>query len=763
MRLIEMRADNSTTRARAGAMMMACGLALGASVAVIGGCASGPTGTEFGDGRYVEQLSNAKDVVCYYASKSAASEALPSMALQRPRTARGGTPGKATSPLFSVENGRQTAKVRVDAGTSLYGTGEVGGPLLRNGRRVECWNTDAYGYGSDSPSLYKSHPWVLGVRADGTAFGVLADTTYRCEIDLTSVNDNGGEIVFRAVGPSFPVIVIERNSPQDVVKTLGELTGRIEMPPKWAIGYHQCRYSYEPDTRVMEIASGFRSRDIPCDVIWHDIDYMNKYMCFTFDPVKFSNPTRHNADLHKLGFHTVWMIDPGIGAEKAKHPAGGYSVYESGTAIDAWVKRADGTTYQGEVWPGWCVFPDYTREQTRTWWAGLYKDFMATGIDGVWNDMNEPAVFNVPTKTMPEDNAHRADAELGGPGSHAQFHNVYGMLMVKATRDGIMATNPDKRPFVLSRAGYIGSHRYAASWTGDNKADWEHLADSVPMALNLSLSGQPFVGPDIGGFDGNGPKGEEGKLFGRWMGFGALLPFSRGHTAKGNIDKEPWAFGPQVEETCRQAISMRYRLLPYYYTLFHEAATTGLPVARPLFFADPLDRSLRAEDDSFLIGDALLVGTQPTREGGHAIKMPKGEWAPMNEALGAKDAEVARVFLKEGSILPTGPAVEFADEKPLDPLTLYVVLDKDGKASGTLYEDAGEGWGFKKGEYLLTTYTASSSGKDATIRVKSSEGALKRPSRNVNVVVMMKKEGQWVSYAGSGKDGTDVKVTLWKW
>jgi len=765
MRLNELNVggrNSGANRMQAGVVRMACGLAVGIAV-VGGGCAIGGRGTELSDGRYVEKLRNAEDVVCYYASKSAASEALPSMALQSPRAVRGGTPGTATSPVFSVENGRQTAKIRVGAGTSLYGTGEVGGPLLRNGRRVECWNTDAYGYGSDSPSLYKSHPWVLGVRADGTAFGVLADTTYRCEIDLTSVNDTGGDIVFRAVGPSFPVIVIERNSPQEVVATLSTLTGRIEMPPKWAIGYHQCRYSYEPDTRVMEIAGGFRSRDIPCDVIWHDIDYMNKYMCFTFDPVKFSNPTRHNADLHKLGFHTVWMIDPGIGAEKAKHPAGGYSVYESGTAIDAWVKRADGTTYQGEVWPGWCVFPDYTRRETRTWWSGLYKDFMATGIDGVWNDMNEPAVFNVQTKTMPEDNVHRADAEFGGPGPHARFHNVYGMLMVKATREGIMAANPEKRPFVLSRAGYMGSHRYAASWTGDNKADWEHLADSVPMALNLGLSGQPFVGPDIGGFDGNGPKGEEGKLFGRWMGFGALMPFSRGHTAKGNIDKEPWAFGAQVEETCREAITMRYRLLPYYYTLFHEAATTGLPVARPLFFADPKDRSLRAEDDSFLIGDALLVGTQPTREGGKAIVMPRGEWAPMNEALSATDSEVARVFLKEGCILPTGPAMEYADEKPLDPLTLYVVLDKDGKASGTLYEDAGEGWGFKKGDYLLTTYSAASSGKEATIRVTSSQGSWERPNRNVVVNVMVKRDGQWVTYGGSGKDGADINVKLWKW
>ncbi|MBL4698584.1 MAG: alpha-glucosidase, partial [Phycisphaerales bacterium] len=303
---------------------------------------------------------------------------------------------------------------------------------------------------------------------------------------------------------------------------------------------------------VKEVADEFRARSLPADVIWMDIDYMDQYRVFTFDEEEFPNPKELNAYLDSVGFSNVWMIDPGVKAEE------GYFVYDSGTEHDAWTKKADGTVFNGEVWPGVCVFPDYLNKDVRTWWAGLYKDFMSYDIDGVWNDMNEPAVFNSKTKTMPEDNIHDADPELGGPGSHARYHNVYGMQMIKATREGVMAANPNKRPFVLSRANYLGGHRYGATWTGDNSATWEHLDMSIPMSINLGLSGQPFVGPDIGGFAYNG----DGELYARWMGFGTLFPFARSHTAKGNIDKEPWSFTPEIEATSRRALERRYRLMP---------------------------------------------------------------------------------------------------------------------------------------------------------------------------------------------------------
>ena len=681
----------------------------------------------------------------FYPSPEAKLGALPSFALQAPRPAQGGVPDSFDPrPAFDTDDqNRQISTITIEPGTSLYGTGEVPGQLLRNGRRTITWNTDAYGYGFNAPSLYQSHPWVLAVRPDGSAFGVLADTTYRTEVDLT----DGSTIRFAAEGTPHPVYVLASDSPQGVLRQLADLTGTIAMPPKWSLGYHQCRYSYEPDARVREIAENFRLRRIPADVIWMDIDYMDGYRCFTFDPVKFPSPQGLNEDLHRRGFKTVWMIDPGLKAEP------GYFVYDQGTAGDHWVKTASGADFQGEVWPGMCVFPDYTRAETREWWASLYKDFMATGIDGVWNDMNEPAVFNVTSKTMPEDNHHRADEELGGPGPHARYHNVYGMLMVKASREGIMAANPDKRPFVLSRANFIGGHRYAATWSGDNIASWEHLEWSVPMTLNLSLSGNPFNGPDIGGFAGNG----DGELFSRWMGIGAMLPFARGHTGKGNIDKEPWAFGPEVEATCRRAIERRYILMPYLYTLFHEAHTTGLPVARPLFFADPADPALRSEDDAFLLGDRLLVATQPGRVRDRVHAVPGGIWRPFDFGGDSRDQDLPRIYIRGGSIIPTGPVTQFVDELPLDPLTLIVCLDEEGRASGTLYEDAGEGNAHAAGDYSLRTYVAEQTGREVIVRLADQQGNRPSPARTVRVRLIM-PDG-W-EYSGEGRDGAPIRIRI---
>jgi len=618
----------------------------------------------------------------------------------------------ASMPTFSDQGGRQVVTFDISDGTSLYGTGEVAGRLLRNGRTNVNWNSDSYGYDLETDSLYQSHPWVLAVRPDGTSFGVLADTTYRSMFDLRE------GIRIEAEGPAYPVIVIEGEHPREVVERLSDLTGRIEMPPKWALGYHQCRYSYNPDERVLEVARGFRERGIPCDVIWMDIDYMDGFRCFTFDPEQFPDPAGLNEELHSMGFHNVWMIDPGLKDED------GYFVHDQGNTIDAWVKTSDRETdYRGDVWPGTCVFPDYTSTPVRQWWAGLYREFLATGIDGVWNDMNEPAVFGVESKTMPEDNWHRADEAFGGPGPHARFHNVYGMLMVQATREGFLDFYPDRRPFVLSRANFIGGHRYAATWTGDNVASWKHMEWSVPMALNLGLSGQVFSGPDIGGFIGNGgaTEKEQGELFARWMGVGALLPFSRGHTAKGNRDKEPWAFGPEVEATSRRALERRYVLMPYLYTLFWRAHTHGTPVMRPAFFADPRDPALRSEDDVFLLGDDLLVRTHMTPSRDRAVAMPGGIWRRFWFAEriegGSEDPHLPDLYIRGGAIIPTGPVMQYVGHKPLDPLTLVVSLDENGRASGTLYEDAGDGWGHRRAENRVTSFVAE---RDADGRVEVS-------------------------------------------
>jgi alpha-glucosidase len=378
------------------------------------------------------------------------------------------------------------------------------------------------------------------------------------------------------------------------------------------------------------------------------------------------------------------------------------------------------------------------------------------GIDGVWNDMNEPAVFDNTAKQMPMDNWHRADAALGGAGPHSRYHNVYGYLMVKASREGIAAARPEKRPFILTRSNFLGGQRFAATWTGDNRSNWEHLHWSITMALNLGLSGQPFAGPDIGGFAGDA----DAKLFARWMGIGTLLPFARAHSIKDSTDHEPWSFGEACEATCRRAITRRYRLLPYLYTLFRDSHLRGMPVARPLFFLDPRDPALREVDDSFLIGSDVLVRASVREDGSRQSPEPASGWrawdpTPMDD--GSHDPDLPELWFRGGSIVPLGPAMQFSDEKPLNPLTLIVTPDAAGSADGWLYEDAGDGYGYQQGQYRLTHFTCRREGESLVIRRAEDEGTMPRIPRQMEVVALL-PSGLVRSDAAS--DGDEVRIRM---
>lgn len=375
---------------------------------------------------------------------------------------------------------------------------------------------------------------------------------------------------------------------------------------------------------------------------------------------------------------------------------------------------------------------------------------MARGIDGVWNDMNEPAVFNTePRKTMPLHNWHRGGGDLPA-GPHARYHNVYGLLMVRATREGILAANPDKRPFVLTRANFLGGQRYAATWTGDNASTWEHLRLAIPMTLNLGLSGQPFNGPDLGGFG----REAAGELWAHWIAMGALFPFARGHAQKDLPPKEPWAFGPGVENVARVALERRYRLLPYLYTLFRDSSLDGQPVMRPVFFADPRDPALRGEDRAFLVGDDLLVVPKWAERPG----LPRGLWRTVS-LVGedsAADKYQPDLRLRGGAILPLGRVIQSTAEESLDPLTLLVSLDGQGHASGRLYEDAGDGFAYREGDYLLTTYEAVQQGGEVRVTIASSEGRRSRPARRI-VVQLVTASGL---IEATGRDGQPVTLTF---
>ncbi len=621
------------------------------------------------------------------------------------------------------------AVVTIDAQTSLYGTGEVAGSLRRNGTVIEVWAKQPFrieedgtvipNYDEASKSLYQAHPWVMGVRADGTSFGVLADTTFRLRIDLT-------DGIRLACKEPFSVIVVEGDSPQELVQQLSAIVGRIDLPPHWALGYHQSRFSYYPDAKVREIADEFRRRAIPCDVIWIDIHYMDEYKVFTFDPERFPDPGSTNAYLHERGLRAVWILDPAVKAEP------GYSVFDQGIAGGHFLCDRQGRLYLGTTWPGEAAFPDFTHPETRAWWKRLTRAFLEHGADGLWVDLNEPSLILPLGAELPEDLQHAGGGELPA-GDHARYHNVYGMLMAKATYEAMREARPERRPFVLSRSNYLGGHRYAATWTGDNVSSWTHLPWSVSMVLNLGLSGQPVSGPDIGGFTGS-PSPE---LFAHWIGVGALLPFSRTHCGlKG--DQEPWSFGAATEVTARKALERRYRLMPYLYTLFHEASQTGLPVARPVFFADPTDLSLREEDHAFLLGGDILVVPKLTHHDPHEFHLPRGRWRELTLVAENPSADPALpvMRLRDGAIVPLGPGGQSTSEAFSAPITLLISLDENGVAEGKLYQDSGEGFGCADQDYLLMTYRAVQEESRVEIRIIDQEGRRPRLEGEVHLELL---------------------------
>ena len=666
---------------------------------------------------------------------------MPSFALKAEPQEKGMLPSNwQLYPIVEKKKGHASAYLDVPQGTSLYGGGEVTGPLLRNGQSIKLWNTDSGAYSVDNGKrLYQSHPWVMGVRPDGTSFGILFDTPYKAELTTTDERIN-----FETEGELFRIFVIDRESPQAVIKGLAELIGTMPMVPRWALGYQQCRFSYTPASRVIEIADTFRIKRIPCDVMWMDIDYMDGYRIFTFNPQTFPDPAALNRDLHIRGFHSAWMIDPGAKVDST------YFVYKSGTANDVWVKTAQGKEFHGDAWPGACAFPDFTQPKTVRWWADLYKDFLDKGVDGVWNDVNEPQISNTPTGTMPEDNKHLGGDKIPA-GPHLKYHNVYGYLMVKASREGIMKARPQNRPFILTRSNFLGGQRFAATWTGDN-APWEsHMTMSVPMILTLGLSGQPFSGADVGGFLFN----PDADLFGRWMALGAFYPFSRGHACAGTINKEPWAFGQKVEDVSRMALERRYVLLPYYYTLLHEASETGMPIMCPVFFADPKDTLLRAEEQAFLIGENLLV----VPEWAQNPALPKGIWRNLSLIPGDdKDSYQAKLKIRGGAIIPTGKIIQNTNEKSLDPLTLLVCLDEKGEAHGTLYWDEGDNWSFKDGNYSFQHFTAiRTADNKVQVKITQKKGKYITENNDMAIVKIITDKG---IYQASGNLVEGIEVQL---
>ncbi|HGY10010.1 MAG TPA: alpha-glucosidase [Oceanithermus profundus] len=577
--------------------------------------------------------------------------------------------------------------LREREGRRYFGLGERTGFLDKKGRRWLNWTADAFEQQPQDDPLYQAHPFVIAFDG-GRTRGIYLDESWKSLFDLAAREPGRSRIAVE--GPTFDLWLVPGPEPAAVLKRFTALVGRPWLPPLWALGYHQCRWSYPDEAAVREVLAGFREHDLPLSALWLDIDHMDGYKVFTFSPHRFPDPPRLVRELAEQGVRVVTIVDPAV----KKEP--GYSVYESGRKIDAFVKNRREEELVGEVWPKPAVWPDFSRPEVRRWWGEQHRPFVEAGVAGIWNDMNEPAAFAVEGdevfgigKTLPSDARH-------GDRLHAEVHNLYGLLMSRATHEGLVHLREGRRPFVLTRSGFSGIQRYAWVWTGDNGSHWEHMAMSVPMLLNLGLSGVAFCGADIGGFRYDA----DGELLARWTWLGAFYPFMRNHSAKTSRRQEPWAFGEPWLSHVRAAIRFRYRLMPYLYTLAEEAARTGQPLMRPLFYHFPDDPGSAAVDDQFLLGSELLVA--PVLRPGadrRLVYLPPGYWrdfwtgaeqAGPDWIVSAAPHGRIPLWQRAQSALPlTGPRPP--SEAHWDPLIWRVAPGE--RVEGTVYLDDGEGSG----------------------------------------------------------------------
>lgn len=600
------------------------------------------------------------------------------------------------------ENGKPYVFKKTDTTENFYGFGEQSGGLNKRGKSLGMWNTDAYSYNKDTKYLYTSIPFFIGLK-DKKAYGIFFDNTYRSYYEMASEKDD--YYYFYANGGTLTYYFINGPEIGDVINKYTELTGKSETPPMWSLGFHQSKWGYTPE-ELVSVANKYREKHIPLDTMHFDIDYMDGYRVFTWnDQYKQALQT-----LKGEGLHAITINDPAVKQDE------NYSVYQEGTKNDFWAKNPDGSTFIGEVWPGKSAFPNFLKQDVRNWWSDNLASLYNQGVDGIWNDMNEPAVFDGPFHTMPLDTVFEDDN--GKKVLHTEYHNLYGHDEAEATYNGALKNKPNTRPFVLTRDMYAGTQRYAALWTGDNVSNWEHLQMSIPMNANVGLSGVPFVGNDIGGFaksPGNVPTPE---LFARWIEVGAFLPFARDHydnSAKSGLGsgQEPWEFGKEVEDISRKYISMRYELMPYLYNQFKKSADNGQPVQQPLVYQFQDDAKTYNIEDQYMFGDSLMLAPvvqegQTSRE----VYLPAGEtWVDYwtgkeydgNQTITVNaDLGMLPIFVKNNSIIPRQEVEQYTDEKKLENLILDVYLND--KASYSFYEDDAETLDYKQGEYNVTEF-----------------------------------------------------------
>ena len=642
----------------------------------------------------------------------------------------------------------------------FFGLGEKTGRLNKRGDEWVMWNSDFPGYDNNDDPLYQSHPFFIGVRqfnspeADAfpsfQAYGIFFDNTYRTYFNLGAGNRRFYS--FRADRGSLDYYFFYGPGIKSVLSRYTELVGRMPLPPMWSLGYQQCRWSYYPESTVRTLANTFRDKAIPCDVIYLDIHYMDGYRCFTWDKSRFPDPAKMLSDLAAQGFKVVTIVDPGIKVDP------GYFVYEAGLRGNHFVKYPDGQPFIGDVWPGPSHFTNYTVPASREWWGRLHKTFLEQGVAGFWNDMNEPAVWG---RAVPDVVQF---TENGKSVSQKKIHNVFGLLMAQATYEGVRQLLPNRRPFVLTRAGFSGIQRYSAVWTGDNVANAENLEMSIRMCQGLGLSGVPFVGSDVGGFNET-PTPE---LYARWIEAGVFTPFLRTHTVMNSNSQEPWSFGDGVEDISRRYIGLRYQLMPYLYNAFKQSSATGVPVMRPMFLEFQDDPECYQDQNAlqYFFGEDLLVA--PVTQMGNSLRrlyLPAGRWTNFwtEKAYEGKqyiiiEAPLDRLplFVREGGMLFSREVQQYVGEQPLKELAVDVYPAQ--ASNRLLYEDDGASFEHEKGAFCETPFTITRQEQTLNIEIGDRHGSYVPAGR----VLHLRVHGQRTAPSRISAGGVALEKSRWQ-
>ncbi len=638
----------------------------------------------------------------------------------------------------------------------FYGLGEKAAKLDKRRGSFVNWNSDTPGYTEGRDPIYQTIPFYLGLQS-GSAYGIFFDNSYRSYFDFGKSSQQ--RAWFGAEGGELNYYFFYGPSIKKILGRYADLTGHMPLPPLWALGNQQSRWSYYPEAMVEEVVKQYRKRDLPLDVLHLDIDYMQGYRVFTWDTSRFPDPQALTDRLAKQGVKVVTIVDPGVKHQPATANAGtsasskpelqaqdrSYYVFNEGLQKNYFQRRRNGDLFVPRVWPGDSVFVDYSLPDARRWWGDLHRGYLDHGVDGIWTDMNEPADFIDQTGKNQIDVVSYDEGEQS---THAKNRNVFALLMARATYEGLERLQPDKRPYVITRAAYAGIQRYSTMWTGDTNSTWESLALSIPMFQTLGLSGEPFVGSDVGGFIGRG----NGELLVRSYQVSFLAPFCRNHKAIDGYDQEPWRFGKYYEDIIRKYLKLRYELLPFLYTTLEEAHRTGVPLFRPLLLNYQDDTNTYNIDDQFMIGEDLLVA--PIVAAGQTqrlVYLPRGAWYDYwtgKKYLGSTmvrieaPLETVPMFVRAGAIIPTGPEIKYVGERPRDVVNFAIYADESGRARGVVYDDDGTSPAYKQGSYRRTAVSASRSGTGIRVQIKPPEGQYDPGRRRFNFAVKSAGKGK---------------------